>query len=84
MPACLLLVMLLGQSAGIGCATTTATAVTDTYCAAAAPIRWSAGDSDETILQIKRHNAVWTRLCGAGADAPLAFASGTALPVLPR
>lgn len=68
MPACLLLVMLLGQSAGIGCATTTASAVTDTYCAVAAPIRWSAGDSDETILRIKRHNAAWKRLCGEGRE----------------
>jgi hypothetical protein len=41
-----------------GCATTTASVGTDavTY-SALEPIRWSTKDTDETIRQVKQHNA---------------------------
>lgn len=67
MPACLLLVMLFGQSAGIGCTKTTDTAVTDTFCEVVEPFRWSRHDTEETILQAKRLNAARDRLCGRAA-----------------
>jgi hypothetical protein len=35
-------------------------------CAVAKPIAWSARDTDETILQVKQHNAVGAALCGWG------------------
>lgn len=47
-----------------GCATTTASGGRDVFCGAAAPIRWSAADSDETLRQVKAHNAVGRALCG--------------------
>jgi len=28
------------------------------------PIGWSVEDTDETIAQVKSHNAVWVELCG--------------------
>jgi hypothetical protein len=37
------------------------------FCAAAKPILWSARDSDETIRQVKEHNAAGSALCGWGA-----------------
>lgn len=37
------------------------------YCAVAKPIFWSLKDTDETIRQVKGHNAAWKALCG---DAP--------------
>lgn len=64
MKLCLLLVMLAGNGLGIGCPTSmTDTAVIDTYCRSAEPIRWSRLDTLETIAQAKAHNRVWTRLC---------------------
>jgi len=36
-------------------------------CGALAPITWSRGDTDDTIRQIREHNAAWTALCGAPA-----------------
>ncbi|MFG1184925.1 hypothetical protein [Xanthobacter aminoxidans] len=47
-----------------GCATTTGSGATRVYCGAAAPIRWSLSDTDETIRQAKAANAVGRRLCG--------------------
>lgn len=47
-----------------GCATTTPSGGAKVYCGAAAPIRWSASDTDETIRQAKAHNAVGRTLCG--------------------
>ncbi|GLI25681.1 hypothetical protein XFLAVUS301_53550 [Xanthobacter flavus] len=47
-----------------GCATTTGTGATKVYCGAAAPIRWSHQDTDETIRQAKAANAVGRELCG--------------------
>lgn len=37
--------------------------VIDTLCEATQPIRWSRSDTDETIIQVKAHNAVWKSLC---------------------
>lgn len=34
-----------------------------TACGAFGPIYWSRDDSDQTIMQIKSHNAAWTALC---------------------
>lgn len=38
------------------------------FCDAALPILWSARDSDETIKQVKEHNAVGAALCGWGKN----------------
>ena len=47
-----------------GCATTTGSAVADAVaCSAFHPIRWSANDTDETIRQVKGHNAAWQAVC---------------------
>ncbi len=47
-----------------GCVTTTDSAGTDTLaCSAFEPIRWSAKDTDETIRQVKEHNAAWKAVC---------------------
>lgn len=35
----------------------------DTFSVVALPITWSSRDTDETIREVKEHNAVWTRLC---------------------
>lgn len=42
------------------------------FCQAAAPIYWGEGDTDETIRQVKAHNAVWKARCGppAADDVP--------------
>lgn len=46
------------------CATTTASVGTDAVaCSAFEPIRWSKKDTDETIRQVKEHNAAWEALC---------------------
>lgn len=54
-----------------GCATTTGSGATstpppaaETYCQIAKPITWSSRDTDDTIRQVKEHNAVYLRLCG--------------------
>jgi hypothetical protein len=47
-----------------GCATTTGSAGTDAVaCSAFEPIRWSAKDTDETIRQVREHNAAWKAVC---------------------
>ena len=47
------------------CATTTASVGTDAVaCYAFEPIRWSKKDTDETIRQVKEHNAAWVAVCG--------------------
>lgn len=47
-----------------GCATMTASVGTDAVaCSAFEPIRWSKKDTDETIRQVKEHNAAWLALC---------------------
>ena len=52
------------------CATTTAssgpTEAHAGFCDVAKPILWSARDSDETIEQVKEHNAIGAALCGWG------------------
>jgi hypothetical protein len=49
------------------CATTTGSdAPTESFCALAKPIHWSAKDTDETIIEVKEHNAVWKKYCGGG------------------
>ena len=51
------------------CATTTGSGEikpvqgADTYCQIAVPIGWSSQDTDQTIREVKAHNAVWLRLC---------------------
>jgi len=35
----------------------------DWFCLAFLPIQWSANDTDQTIIEVKKHNAVWTSLC---------------------
>lgn len=47
-----------------GCATTTASVGTDAVaCSAFEPMRWSKKDTDETIRQVKEHNAAWKATC---------------------
>ena len=47
-----------------GCATMTASVGTDAVaCSAFEPIRWSKKDTDDTIRQIKKHNAAWNTIC---------------------
>jgi hypothetical protein len=47
-----------------GCATRTASVGTDAVaCSAFEPIRWSKKDTEETIWQVKEHNAVWAAMC---------------------
>lgn len=58
------------------CAPTTASVATDPppaatspaalACRAFAPILWSTRDTDETIRQVRAHNAAHRALCGAG------------------
>jgi hypothetical protein len=49
-----------------GCATTTASVATDAVaCSAFEPIRWSRRDTDNTIRQVKEHNAAWKTVCGS-------------------
>lgn len=47
-----------------GCATTTGIAETKVFCASARSITWSSSDTDQTIKEVKAHNAVVARLCG--------------------
>jgi len=49
-----------------GCASLTGIAATrpvDTSCEAFKPISWSVKDTDETIIEVKRHNAKFAALC---------------------
>jgi hypothetical protein len=49
------------------CATTTASVGTSAVaCSAFEPIQWSKKDTDETIRQVKEHNAAWTAICTHG------------------
>jgi hypothetical protein len=36
----------------------------DGFCKIAKPISWSKSDTDQTILEVKEHNAVGKALCG--------------------
>lgn len=38
----------------------------DSFCLIAEPISWSTKDTDQTIQQVKEHNAVGKRLCHWG------------------
>lgn len=33
-------------------------------CGAFKPITWSRNDTDQTLLQVRQHNAAWVALCG--------------------
>lgn len=46
------------------CGTTMGSAGTETACEAFEPVRWSQADTDETIAQVKGHNAAWQAVCG--------------------
>jgi hypothetical protein len=47
-----------------GCVTTTGSSGTDAVaCSAFEPIRWSKKDSDDSIRQVKEHNAAWKAIC---------------------
>lgn len=45
-----------------GCARTMASGGTE--CSRWRPIYWSRSDTEETIRQVKEHNAVFKKLCG--------------------
>lgn len=57
----------------VGCASTKGSGATDplpgadTFCRVAKPISWSSRDTDETIREVKAHNAVGKALCGWSA-----------------
>lgn len=36
-------------------------------CGGFHPITWSRADTDDTIRQVREHNAAWEALCGADA-----------------
>ncbi len=44
--------------------------VIDTSCQAFEPIEWSGRDTDETIIQVREHNAVYDSLCGVTLPDP--------------
>lgn len=48
----------------MGSGATEPAAGADTFCTIAKPITWSASDTDQTIREVKEHNAVGRRLCG--------------------
>lgn len=51
-----------------GYATTTASVGNDAVaCSAFEPLRWSSKDTDDTIRQVKEHNAAWVSICAAPA-----------------
>lgn len=45
------------------CGMTTVSGGTDTACGSFEPISWSQSDTDETIAQVKGHNAAWKAVC---------------------
>jgi hypothetical protein len=45
------------------CTTTMDLGGTKTACLSFEPITWSQKDTDETVRQVKAHNAVWKALC---------------------
>ena len=55
--------LVLGVLAGCHRTGSGATDPPDWYCEAFRPISWSSMDSEETILQVTGHNAVWVSLC---------------------
>lgn len=46
-----------------GCAGTTGIGAIDGGCAAFGPISWSVEDTDDTIREVKAHNAAWGAVC---------------------
>jgi hypothetical protein len=46
-----------------GCATTAIVGADAIDCTAFEPIRWPNRDTDETIRQVKGHNAAWKAIC---------------------
>jgi hypothetical protein len=49
-----------------GCVTTTGSVKTEAVaCGAFEPISWSAKDTNDTIRQVKEHNAAWRAVCSA-------------------
>ena len=56
----------------VACVTTltacgpTLTGGTDAACIALAPITFSSADTDETVAQVRGHNAAWRTLCDGG------------------
>ena len=61
------LMLLLIPPSLLGCAQPTSpvgnVSVSSNYCQIGRPIAWSQRDTPETITQVRRHNAVHTRLC---------------------
>ncbi len=47
-----------------GCATSPLVGGPNTFCKIAEPITWSSRDTDETIGEVKSHNAVGKAICG--------------------
>lgn len=50
-----------GISALVGCTPNLTAAYV--YCEVEAPISWSTKDTDQTIAEVKEHNAVYKSLC---------------------
>lgn len=46
-----------------GCVSTTGSGGTKTVCLATKPITWSKQDTDQTIKEVKAHNAAWKAVC---------------------
>lgn len=50
----------------VSCTKTTATGGTS-VCAVWQPIRWSGGDTPETVREVKANNAAWAVWCAEGS-----------------
>lgn len=56
--------LLCGMLLTAGCVKPTGFGATDGACRAFSPISWSASDTDETIRDVKAHNAAHKAACG--------------------
>lgn len=69
-PMLLGLTLMLSTPILTGCAKMMATLAIDTSCKAFRPITWSHSDTDQTIKEVKAHNAVYDKLCPVAVTAP--------------
>lgn len=58
---CAVMTAIVGISALAGCSTNLRAAYV--YCQVEQPISWSTKDTDQTISEVKQHNAVYKSLC---------------------
>src|SRR3990167_1397159 len=61
--------LLIGILLLASCTTTTVSDVASGACGQFRPITWSVTDTDETLRQVRAHNAVWKALCDPAPSA---------------